>query len=550
MSTHSSDENNGEGWTWKDNSSVHNEPITQNNSKVDVEANVGNVNQEGSKPVEYDDSNANKFDKFFKITKRGSKLSVEILGGLTTFLSMAYILATNSSLLSGPMIKYGEEAQSWTWNSVFIATCFASAIATLIMAFVPNVPFALAPGMGLNAQVMLYMFGFIGPGYSFGGAMTIVFVSGVLFLIITFVGLREFLFEGIPPAVKSSISVGIGLFIAFIGFQNATIVINSDSTLVDFVPIRNMYLDSAIRPQAFQALVCFIGLFTIGVLTHFKVPGAVLIGVFFAAIIGIAFDVTPLENITEGWNLATRFAHFFSFKEEKGGTFGLCFPGFGNAFQGDHVLATIILIVSYGMVDLFDTLGTLHGLGVQSNLIQEDGKVVNFKRVLFADCIGAVVGAIFGTSSVTTFVESGTGISLGAKTGFTAVVVSIMFLLAIFISPIFSIIPSCATAPALIYVGVLMMETVTHIKFDNILDTIPIFLTIVCMPLTYSITNGVGIGILSYSVLHLVAFIVQGIIYLITKKSKNIPQWPISLPCGIIAILFVIVYFVPSKFTK
>lgn len=228
----------------------------------------------------------------------------------------------------------------------------------------------------------------------------------------------------------------------------------------------------------------------------------------------------------------------------------MCFPGFGNAFQGDHVLATIILIVSYGMVDLFDTLGTLHGLGVQSNLIQEDGKVVNFKRVLFADCIGAVVGAIFGTSSVTTFVESGTGISLGAKTGFTAVVVSIMFLLAIFISPIFSIIPSCATAPALIYVGVLMMETVTHIKFDNILDTIPIFLTIVCMPLTYSITNGVGIGILSYSVLHLVAFIVQGIIYLITKKSKNIPQWPISLPCGIIAILFVIVYFVPSKFTK
>jgi AGZA family xanthine/uracil permease-like MFS transporter len=212
------------------------------------------------------------------------------------------------------------------------------------------------------------------------------------------------------------------------------------------------------------------------------------------------------------------------------------------------------------MVDLFDTLGTLHGLGVQSKLIQEDGKVLNFKKVLFADCIGAVVGAIFGTSSVTTYVESGTGVSLGAKTGFTSVVVGGLFTLSIFVSPLFSIIPGCATAPALIFVGVLMMQTVVHIKFDSILDAIPIFFTIAFMPLTYSITNGVGLGILSYSFLHLIVFLWEGTLYLFGRKKQK-PSWPIRLPCGIIAILFLIgmfllylllllyiVYFVPTKF--
>lgn len=539
------------------------------------------------------------FDKWFQISARGSTYPREMIGGLTTFISMVYILTVNPSVLtSGPNLIQ-------LWDSIFIATCLASFISTCVMAFLPNVPFALSCGLGLNAQVMLYTMGVMGPDYSYAGAMTIVFLSGLIFLIITLVGFREYIFDAIPRSIKSAIPVGIGLFIAFIGMQNSKIVVGG-ATLVTFVSIHDMYLDAEVRELAFNAIVCFIGLFAICILDHYRIKGCVFLGIIIAALIGIAFGVTPVENITKGWNVGERFKNFFSFDEAKGGSFGLCFPGFANAFEtGAKVPTTIVLIISYGMVDLFDTLGTVYGLGLQSNLLdKETGKCHNFSRVLFADCIGAVFGSIFGTSSVTTYLESSTGIAVGARTGFSAFVVALLFLFSMFLSPIFFMIPDCATAPALIYVGVQMMSTVLYIDFSKIIDAIPVFITIVMMPLTYSITNGMCFGVISYSVVHIVRFIIDCIIYLITGKVYNPeatagaensegaaagenakkdqvvedisgdasstsqlvsvkdpaeekkeetptkPVWPINIGLGIITILFALTVFLPTKWTK
>lgn len=521
-------------------------------------------------------------DNYFEISKRGSKFSTEIIAGLTTFLAMAYILVVNPNQIVG--------AGSSQWNSVFIATAIGAIIGTVLMGVLAKLPIAQAPGMGLNSQTFLLIAGFStgGLAYGFSGAMAVVLISGVLFLLLSVFGLREKIFTGIPTAIRAAIPVGIGLFIAFIGFQGANIIMSNQFTQVSFVNLTYLFkgfdtpLDDYLKViflskgfpldalptmgmLAMNAVVALFGLIVIAVLQKFKVKGGVLIGIVAATLLGIPCGVTNLAGLSEGWNVVERFAHYFSFKEETG-AFGMFAFGFAKIFQPEYIITTIMMVIVFCMIDMFDTIGTLFGCATKANLVNEKGEVLNFKKAMYADSIATVAGACLGTSTVTSFVESGAGVAAGGKTGLTAVVTAIMFFIAIFISPLLSIIPSAATAPALIYVGVLMMGTVTKIDFTDIRIAVPAFLTIVMMPLTYSITDGIGIGMVSYVIINIVCYFVDLIVYSVKNKrsSQTVtesdgqqdslmektekPKWTISVVTGIIAVLFLIKFLVPTSF--
>ena len=505
------------------------------------------VDEEGI--LEYDDSNASKFDKFFGVTKFGSSIRTEIIAGLVTFLAMCYILVVNPDNLVG--------GGSPLWASVFIATAFGAIIGTLLMALFAKMPFAQAPGLGLNSMLFTLIAGYLvtGKEYSFGAAMLLVLISGVFFLIVSLVPikkdkdsgkwitLRELIFDGMPATIRKGISVGIGLFIAFIGLQKGLIV-DSPYTLVDLVPFNNPDA-GALGGICCNAIVILFGLFVITILSHFKVKGAIIIGILAATLLAWPLQVTSIDRLTEGnWAFWENFANYFKGVED-GGVF---LAAFRNVeFPAGSFMSSLMVVITFSMIDMFDTMGTVVACATNAGLVDKDGKPHNYNKIMISDSVATVCGALLGTSTVTTFVESGSGIAAGGKTGLTSLTVACLFFLAIFILPIFQFIPSAACAPALIYVGVLMMANVKDIEFKDPLLAVPAFITIVFMPLTYSITDGIGWGILSYVILQSIAYCVKFILYK-AGKAEEAPKWNISIVCLVVAVLFLVYFFVPMNF--
>nr|WP_321307806.1 NCS2 family permease [uncultured Sphaerochaeta sp.] len=409
-------------------------------------------------------------EKFFKLKERKTTVKTEVMAGITTFLTMAYILAVNPGILSESGMDF---------SKVFAATAIAASIATLVMALLANLPFALAPGMGLNA-FLTYTVVF-GMGYTWQFALTAVFVEGIIFLILTAANIREAIVNSIPANLKRAIGVGIGLFIAFIGMQNAGIIVDG-ATLV------------ALNADWFKGApgLAMIGLIITGILLAHKVNGALLIGIIVTTIIGIPFGVTKYA----GGSFLPPAPYFFPFE-------------FSSIMSVDF----IVVVFTFLFVDMFDTVGTLIGCATKADMIQDDGSIPNCKEALFADAIGTTAGAILGTSTVTTFVESSSGVVEGGRTGLTALTVAILFALSLFLEPLFGSIPSAATAPALIIVGVMMMSPVKDIEWDEMTEAIPAFLTIIFMIVAYSIADGIMFGILSFVLLKL-----------FTKKTNDISK--------------------------
>ena len=413
-------------------------------------------------------------EKLFHLKERGTTVGKEIIGGITTFLAMAYILAVNPGILS---------ASGMDFNSVFTATAISASIATLVMAFIANLPVALAPGLGLNAFFTYSVVQQMGCTWQF--ALTAVFVEGLIFILLSVFGVREAIIKSIPDSLKKAVSVGIGLFICIIGLVNAGICTANTGTIIGF---ENLNMNHA------SALVAVLGLIITIVLYILNVPGSILIGVAVTTIIGIPFGVT---SIPENFKPFATPAAPYLFKFE-----------WTNALS----LKFFVVLITFLFTDMFDTLGTLMGVAEQANLKDKDGNIINCKGALLADSIGTVAGACLGTSTVTSFVESTSGVAAGAKTGLASVTTGILFLIALFLNPIFALIPSAATAPALIFVGYLMMKSVKSIEFSDPTEGIPAFITIMTMPFAYSISKGIIWGLISYVICKVAG-----------KKAKEIP---------------------------
>ena len=400
-------------------------------------------------------------EKVFQLKEHGSSIKTELLAGATTFLTMAYILIVNPLILGDAGMDMG---------AVFMATAISSAIATFVMALVANLPIALAPGMGLNAFFAYTVV--IGMGFSWEMALAAVFIEGVIFLVLSIFDVRERIINAIPLNIKRAISVGIGLFIAFIGLQNAGIVVSNPATIISMGDMTSS-----------GVLLAFAGIFITGTLLAMKMKGALLLGIMITAILGL-FTGNTVFPTNVSWmppSIMPTFARF----------------DFSRILSADM----IVVVATFLFVDIFDTAGTLIGVTTKGGLINEDGSIPKAKQALLADSIGTTVGAILGTSTVTSYVESSSGIAEGGKTGLTSLTVGVLFLVSIFLSPLFLMVPAAATASALVVVGLFMVTGITEIDLTDYTEAIPAFLTIIMMPLTYSISNGILFGVVSYVVL-------------------------------------------------
>ena len=490
-----------------------------------------------------------KLDDFFEITKRNSSHKTEIFAGITTFLAMAYILVVNPN-----NILWGGTSDP-RFTSVFIATALGAFIGTLLMSLLAKMPLAQAPGMGLNALVGTIIGGGMGFAFSFGNAMAFVFVSGIIFLLLSFipagrkkngdkVSLREKIFDGVPKPIRTSISVGIGMFIAFIGLQNAHIIVSNKFTLVQLIDFNNPNL-WALGGEACMAIVALFGLLVITILSHYKVRGAVIIGIIAATILAIPLGVAN-TNILLGntpgisWKFWENIGDFFGNNQ----VFLSLFNGGFNLPEGS-IMTSIMIVISFSMIDMFDTMGTVIGCCKNAKLMDKDDKPINYGKIMYADSTATIAGSLLGTSTVTTFVESGTGVAAGGKTGFTALTCAILFLLAIFLLPLFAFIPSAAAASALIYVGALMIQNIIEVDFKSIKNSVPSFITIIVMVLSYSITDGIGAGIVSFAVIDFIIYIIDLIKYK-NGRSKEKPKLEVTWITLIIFILFMIYFLVPT----
>lgn len=427
-------------------------------------------------------------EKLFKLQENKTNVKTEIIAGVTTFMTMAYILAVNPNILSAT----GMDA-----NAVLIATALASFVGTLCMALFSNYPFALAPGMGLNAYfaytVVLQM------GYSWQIALLAVFVEGIIFIVLSLTNVREAIFNAIPMTLKSAVSVGIGLFVAFIGLQDAKLIVRSDATLITYQTFKGELFSSV----GVGAILALIGVLITAVLLVKKVKGGILLGIFATWILGIIAELVGIyvPNPDAGM-YSTIPSAIVSFDLS---SFRLTF---GQVFKADFAsidwINFIVVVFAFLFVDIFDTLGTLIGVSSKADFLDKDGKLPKIKGALFADSIATTVGAIFGTSTTTTYVESASGVTAGGRTGLTAIVTGLLFLLSMFFSPLFLTIPSFAIAPALITVGFYMMGSVVKINFEDMSEAIPAFLTILFMPLAYSISEGIAVGVISYTLINLI----------------------------------------------
>ncbi|MBQ1263279.1 MAG: NCS2 family permease [Oscillospiraceae bacterium] len=449
-------------------------------------------------------------EKFFKLKANGTNAKTEVIAGITTFMTMAYILAVNPSILSAA----GMDA-----TAVLLATAIASFLATACMAFTANKPFALSAGMGLNAYLAYTVV--IGMGYSWQIALLAVFIEGLIFIVLSLTNVREAIFNAIPLTLKRGVSVGIGLFIAFIGLQNAGLCVDS-STLVTITNFTDNFTTHGIC-----ALLAVVGLLLTAVLHILKVKGAILIGIIGTWLIGIVCQLIGIYVPTPDAGFYSLIPTSFVSADfsKLGETFGQCF---NVDFSSVKITEFIVVVFAFLFVDLFDTLGTLIGVATKANMLDKDGKLPGIRPALLSDAIGTSAGAVLGTSTVTTFVESASGVSVGGRTGLTALVTGVLFLLSTLFAPLFTSIPSFATAPALIMVGFLMVSSVVEIRFDedNLTEAIPAYIAIIAMPLFYSISEGISLGIISYVVLNVC-----------TGKAKKVK--PLMY---ILAALFVLKY--------
>ena len=428
-------------------------------------------------------------EKFFHLKENHTDVKTEVMAGITTFMTMAYILAVNPNILSAA----GMDAKA-----VLITTSLAAFVGTMLMAFLANYPFALAPGMGLNAYfaytVVLSM------GYSWQMTLLAVFVEGIVFIVLSLTNVREAIFNAIPLTLKSAVSVGIGLFVAFVGLQNAKLIVNRDSTLLTYQHFKGETFHSV----GIGALLTLIGVLLIAVMLIKNVKGAILYGIILTWVLGIICELTGIyvPDAEAGMYsvIPTAFVSFdFS---SLGNTFGQVF---NLDFTNFNIGNFIVVMFAFLFVDLFDTLGTLIGVASKADMLDEEGKLPRIKGALLADAIATSAGAVLGTSTTTTYVESASGVTEGGRTGLTAATTAVLFLLASIFSPLFLTIPSFATAPALIVVGFYMMGAVVKINFDDMTDAIPAFLTILVMPLAYSISEGIAIGVVSWTLINLLS---------------------------------------------
>ncbi|WP_339740730.1 NCS2 family permease [uncultured Sunxiuqinia sp.] len=427
--------------------------------------------------------------RFFKLDENHTTVKTEVLAGITTFMTMAYILAVNPSILS---------ATGMDKNALFTATALSALVATLVMALVARLPFALAPGMGLNAFFAFTVV--LGMGYSWQFALTAVFLEGIIFLILTAFNIRELIINAIPMSMKHAVSAGIGLFIAFIGLQGAGVIVNNDAVLVGLGDMGSP-----------SVLIALFGVLLIGILLALKVKGALLIGIFAATIAGIPFGVTHLPE-----------GHLVSLPPSIEPIF------FKFDFHQIFTIDMLIVLFTFLFVDMFDTVGTLVGVSSKADMLTPDGKVPRAKQALFADAIGTTFGAMLGTSTVTTYVESASGVAEGGRTGLTSLTVAGLFLVALFFAPLFIMIPGAATAPALIIVGLFMLTPILKIDMEDFTESIPAFFTIIMMPLAYSIAEGIVFGMLAYVVLKL-----------LTGKHKDV-----SIVMYVLALLFIVKFII------
>ena len=434
-------------------------------------------------------------DRFFGISQSHSSVKTEVLAGITTFITIAYILILNPQILSDPYLIMGDAAMAQKIaNGVFIGTCIGAFIGTILCALYARVPFAQAPGMGLNAFFAYTVV--LGMGYTYGQALVIVFISGIFFIVITAIGLREAIIRSIPDAVKTAITPGIGLFITIIGLKNAGIVISNPATLVSLVDF-SKWRSGADMVLINGALVALVGLVIMGILHARKVKGSILLGIIAATLIGIPLGITHLSNLD--MNLGVKFQDFAEVSFLK--------MDFAGLFAGTNFVETLftvtMLVISFSLVNMFDSIGTLLGAAKQSGMIDENGEVIRMKQALMSDAVSTLAGAMVGTSTVTTVVESSAGIAEGGRTGMTSLVTALMFLGAILFAPIVSIVPAAATAPALIFVGILMLGNIRDVDFSDMSNALPAFCTIGFMPFTYSIANGVAFGLITYCLMNL-----------------------------------------------
>lgn len=462
-------------------------------------------------------------DKYFKVKEHGSTVKTEIIAGLTTFMAMAYILMVNANMFA--------ELGVVSYNAIYIATAISAVLGTVLIAFLANLPLGLASGMGLNAFfVYTVCFTF---GLSYANALVLVLLDGIVFVILTMTGIRAKLFAAIPDCVRIAIPAGIGLFIAFLGLQDAGIIVAKESTCVDLASF-NLLNGNATWADIMPKLTTIAALVIISVLSYKKVKGSVLWGILggTAAYYVLGFTVS---GFYDGFAQKLQFNPFTAFGEWGTQAFGKVFTeGFDfSAYLADHSAADLVLIIitsalAFCMVDMFDTLGTLYGACARGNLLTKDGQVPNFEKAMLSDAVATVAGAVCGTSTVTSFVESSAGVAEGGRTGLAALTTGGLFFIAMFLSPVAALIPGCATSAALIYVGVLMMGGVTNIEWNDPAVAVPSFMTVAIMPFAYNISYGIAFGLISYI-----------FIRLFTGKAKEIKPFT-----WVVGLLFTLMFFV------
>ncbi len=451
-------------------------------------------------------------EKLFKLKQNNTTVKTEVIAGFTTFMTMAYILAVNPNILSATGMDRG---------AVFTATAIAAFLGTLLMAIFANYPFVLAPGMGLNAYFAYTVVQNM--GYSWQVALAAVFVEGIIFILLSITNVREAIFNAIPMNLKHAVSVGIGLYIAFIGLQNAKIVVDG-ATLVTVFSFKGSLANGTFTTQGITVFLALLGILITAILMVKKVKGNILLGILITWIWGIICELTGMyrPNPAEGiYSMIPDFSNGISIPSLE--------PVFGKLdLSGIFSVEFIIVIFAFLFVDLFDTLGTVIGVATKADMLDENGKLPKIKGTLMADAVATTAGAVLGTSTITTFVESASGVAEGGRTGLTAVVSSILFAVSLILSPIFLAIPAFATAPALVMVGFLMMTSITKIDFKDYTETIPCFIAMIAMPFMYSVSEGIALGIISYVVINM--------------ASKNFKK--ISPLMYVLAILFIAKYIV------
>ena len=452
-------------------------------------------------------------DKLFHLKENHTDVKTEIMAGITTFMTMAYILAVNPNILSASGMDRG---------SVFTATALSAFIASCLMALLSNYPFVLAPGMGLNAYFTYTVV--LGMGYSWQQALAAVFAEGIIFILLSLTNVREAIFNSIPMNLKHAVSVGIGLFIAFIGLQNAKIVVGNDSTLVSIFSFKSSVAEGTFSSQGITVLLALIGILVTAILLAKDVKGSILWGILITWVLGIICQLTHLYVPNADLGYYSLLPDFSS---------GISVPSMAPTFMKMDFsivfsLDFVVIMFAFLFVDMFDTLGTLIGVASKADMLDKDGKLPNIKGALLSDAVGTTVGAMCGTSTVTTFVESASGVAEGGRTGLTSIVAGILFALSLLLSPIFLAIPSFATAPALIVVGYLMLTSVTKIDFSDMTEAIPCFIAIIAMPFMYSISEGISMGVISYVVLNLI--------------TGNAKKKKISILMYVLTVLFILKY--------